>query len=66
MAIVGEAPEYFDTDPTALQRDCAVLDETIDWRGFAKGVWGITPPMRATAPSMMRVESAARATSVIH
>ena len=51
MAIVGEAPEYFDTDPDRFYNEIgAVLDETIDWRGFAKGVWVITPPMRATAP----------------
>ena len=41
MAIVGEAPEYFDTDPDRFYNEIgAVLDETIDWRGFAKGVMG--------------------------
>tara|TARA_E500000178_G_scaffold318946_1_gene340777 strand:- start:18 stop:704 length:687 start_codon:yes stop_codon:yes gene_type:complete len=41
MAIVGEAPEYFDTDPDRFYNEIgAVLDETIDWRGFARGVMG--------------------------
>ena len=41
MAIVGEAPEYFDTDPDRFYDEIgAVLDQTIDWRGFAKGVMG--------------------------
>ena len=41
MAIVGEAPEYFDTDPDRFYNEIgAVLDQTIDWRGFAKGVMG--------------------------
>ena len=41
MAIVGEAPEYFDADPDRFYSEIgAVLDETIDWRGFAKGVMG--------------------------
>ena len=38
---MGEAPEYFDTDPDRFYKEIgAVLDETIDWRGFAKGVMG--------------------------
>ena len=41
MAIVGEAPDYFDTDPDRFYNEiAAVLDKTIDWRGFAKGVMG--------------------------
>jgi phospholipid transport system substrate-binding protein len=41
MTIVGEAPEYFDTDPDRFYDEIgAVLDQTIDWRGFAKGVMG--------------------------
>ena len=41
MAIVGEAPEYFDTDPDRFYNEIGeVLDGTIDWRGFAKGVMG--------------------------
>ena len=41
MAIVGEAPEYFDTDPDRFYNEIgAVLNKTIDWRGFAKGVMG--------------------------
>ena len=41
MAAVGEAPEYFDTDPDRFYNEIgAVLDQTIDWRGFAKGVMG--------------------------
>ena len=41
MAIVGEAPDYFDTDPDRFYHEIgAVLDQTIDWRGFAKGVMG--------------------------
>ena len=41
MAIVGEAPEYFDTDPDRFYNEIgAVLNETIDWRGFARGVMG--------------------------
>ena len=41
MAIVREAPEYFDADPDRFYSEIgAVLDETIDWRGFARGVMG--------------------------
>ena len=41
MTIVGEASEYFDTDPDRFYDEIgAVLDQTIDWRGFAKGVMG--------------------------
>ena len=41
MAIVDEAPEYFDTNSDRFYNEIgAVLDETIDWRGFAKGVMG--------------------------
>ena len=41
MAIVGEAPEYFDANPDRFYSEIgAVLDATIDWRGFAKGVMG--------------------------
>jgi phospholipid transport system substrate-binding protein len=41
MAIVDDAPDYFDTDPDRFYDSIgAVLDETIDWRGFAKGVMG--------------------------
>ncbi len=41
MTIVGEAPEYFDADPDRFYSEIgAVLDATIDWRGFAKGVMG--------------------------
>ena len=41
MAIVDDAPDYFDTDPSRFYDSIgAVLDETIDWRGFAKGVMG--------------------------
>ena len=41
MAIVAEAPGYFDSDPDRFYAEIgAVLDETIDWRGFAKGVMG--------------------------
>ena len=41
MTIVGEAPDYFDTDPDRFYSEIgSVLDKTIDWRGFAKGVMG--------------------------
>ena len=41
MTIVGEAPDYFDTDPDRFYSEIgSVLDQTIDWRGFAKGVMG--------------------------
>ena len=41
MAAGVEAPEYFDTDPDRFYNEIgAVLDQTIDWRGFAKGVMG--------------------------
>ncbi|MEC8159334.1 MAG: ABC transporter substrate-binding protein [Pseudomonadota bacterium] len=41
MTIVGEAPKYFDADPDRFYSEIgAVLDATIDWRGFAKGVMG--------------------------
>ena len=41
MAIVEEAPEYFDDDPERFYSEIgAVLDKTIDWRGFARGVMG--------------------------
>lgn len=41
MAIVDDAPDYFDADPGRFYDSIgAVLDETIDWRGFAKGVMG--------------------------
>jgi phospholipid transport system substrate-binding protein len=41
MAIVAEAPGYFDSDPDRFYAEIgAVLDETIDWRGFAKGGMG--------------------------
>ena len=41
MNIVGEAPDYFDTDPGRFYSEIgSVLDKTIDWRGFAKGVMG--------------------------
>ena len=41
MTIVGEAPDYFDTDPDRSYSEIgSVLDKTIDWRGFAKGVMG--------------------------
>ena len=41
MSIVEEAPEYFDNDPERFYGEIgAVLDKTIDWRGFARGVMG--------------------------
>ncbi len=41
MTIVGEAPDYFDTDPDRFYSEIgSVLYKTIDWRGFAKGVMG--------------------------
>ena len=41
MTIMGEAPDYFDTDPDRFYSEIgSVLDKTIDWRGFAKGVMG--------------------------
>lgn len=41
MAIVREAPAYFDDDPERFYSAIEiVLDETIDWRGFARGVMG--------------------------
>ena len=41
MTIVGAAPDYFDTDPDRFYSEIgSVLDKTIDWRGFAKGVMG--------------------------
>lgn len=41
MTIIDGAPEYFDEDPDRFYGEIgAVLDATIDWRGFAKGVMG--------------------------
>ena len=41
MTIIDDAPEYFDEDPDRFYREIGeVLDATIDWRGFAKGVMG--------------------------
>ena len=41
MSIVEGAPEYFDDDPDRFYSEIgAVLDKTIDWRGFARGVMG--------------------------
>lgn len=41
MSIIEEAPEYFDEDPDRFYGEIgSVLDATIDWRGFAKGVMG--------------------------
>jgi len=41
MSIVEGAPEYFDDDPERFYGEIgAVLDKTIDWRGFARGVMG--------------------------
>ena len=41
MTIIDGAPEYFDEDPDRFFRQIGeVLDATIDWRGFAKGVMG--------------------------
>ena len=41
MTIIEGAPEYFDEDPDRFYGEIgAVLDSTIDWRGFAKGVMG--------------------------
>ena len=41
MGIVREAPAYFDDDPERFYSSIeTVLDETIDWRGFARGVMG--------------------------
>ena len=41
MGIIAGAPEYFDEDPDRFYGEIgAVLDATIDWRGFAKGVMG--------------------------
>jgi len=41
MTIIDGAPECFDDDPDRFYGEIgAVLDATIDWRGFAKGVMG--------------------------
>ena len=41
MSIIEEAPEYFDEDPDRFYGEIgSVLDATIDWRGFTKGVMG--------------------------
>lgn len=41
MTIIDGAPEYFDEDPDRFYSEIGeVLDATIDWRGFAKGVMG--------------------------
>ena len=41
MTIIDDAPEYFDEDPDRFYGEIGeVLDATIDWRGFAKGVMG--------------------------
>ena len=41
MTIIEGAPDYFDEDPDRFYGEIgAVLDATIDWRGFAKGVMG--------------------------
>jgi phospholipid transport system substrate-binding protein len=41
MTIIDDAPTYFDDDPDRFYAEIGeVLDATIDWRGFAKGVMG--------------------------
>ena len=41
MTIIDGAPAYYDEDPDRFYSEIGdVLDATIDWRGFAKGVMG--------------------------